>query len=116
MSKEKTIFEYEPNPIEKNIEFAFQKLIFSVTASANYNCYKETENEWKDILKIINKWLNIYVNTKNLSKINPKEFNIIQEKLFELDSKYLQESSLYAEDAYEWIIQLKILLEKISKH
>lgn len=107
-------FVYEPIPTEKNIEYIFQRLIFAVIEASNYEPYKTTRPEWEKILEIITKWLSIYINDKNLLEINWDEFLEIKEQLFQFDSKYLSADGLYAEEAYEWILQLEIILEKLK--
>lgn len=107
--------EYKPIATEENIEYAFQKLILAVMESMIYKPYAEDAHEYKNILMIIFQWLTDFVNNKNLKSINYNEFKNVQQKLFELDNKYLNADGLYAEDAYEWILQLEIILSKYNK-
>lgn len=114
MCRKNYTFVYEPVPTEKNIEYIFQRLIFAVIGASNYEPYKSTQSKWKEILKIIEEWLSIYINSKKLLEINLDEFKKIKQQLFEFDNEYLSTEGLYAEDAYEWILQLEIILEKLK--
>lgn len=111
-SRNKLIIYYEPEITEKNIEYVFQRLIFSITASFFYEGYKYSKEQFNAILDIVKKWLAIYVNTKNIAKINWNEFVFVRQQLFELDSKYINIDVFYAAECYEWILQLQVLLEK----
>lgn len=114
MCRKKYNFVYEPIPTNLNIEYIFQRLIFAVLESFNYEPYKSTKKEWKEVLVVVIKWLSIYINSKDLLKIDQNEFNSIKKQLFEFDSMYLSVEGLYAEEAYEWILQLEIILEKLN--
>jgi len=113
--KNKLIIYYEPRLTNENIEYVFQRLIFSITAASfleNYKCSKEQFNK---ILDIIRKWLAIYINKKSISEIDMNEFIFVRQQLFELDSKYISTDGFYAAECYEWILQLQILLEKSNE-
>lgn len=105
-------FIYKPIPTEQNIEYAFERLLLPIVESANYGEYKESHDKYNSILLIIIKWISSYVNTKTLKNIELNEFYEIKQQLFELDNKYLSFNELYAEEAYEWILQLQIIIEK----
>lgn len=113
-SKEYT-FVYEPVPTIKNVEYVFQRLLLSVIESTGFIPYEKSQDEYKKIAPIIIKWVIDYANTKDLLRIDWDEFIYIRQQLFELDSKNLSVEGLYAEEAYEWMLQLQILLEKIRK-
>lgn len=108
-------FVYEPVYNTKNIDYAFQKLLFSLTESINFREYVESKNEFQEILEVINKWINNYVNNNERLEIDKNEFENVKKRLFELDNKYLNIDGLYAEECYEWILQLEILMMKNSK-
>ena len=99
---------YESIPSEENINYAFEKLIMPLTASTGYKYYEDVHNDFQEILKIVSNWLIIYVNTLNLNNINIEEFNDVKTKLFELYEKNL--GGYYIQDAYEWILQLELLI------
>lgn len=106
---------YEPTPTKKNIDYMFQRLVTPLIASTGFNLYEESHGEFKAILEKVMTWIVNYANTEDLSLINWNEFIEIRQKLFELDSKYLPQDGCYAEEAYEWSLQLQILLEKLIK-
>lgn len=110
--KNKLVVYYEPNLTNENIEYVFQRLIFSITAATFFENYKYSKEQFNKILDIIRNWLAIYINTKSISKIDFNEFISIRQQLFELDSKYISCDGFYAAECYEWILQLQILLEK----
>ena len=113
-SKEYT-FVYEPIPTINNVEYVFQRLLLSVIESTGFQPYEKSHDEYKKIAPIIIKWVIEYANTKDLLLINWDEFVYIRQQLFKLDSNNLSVDGLYSEEAYEWILQLQILLEKIKK-
>lgn len=113
--KNKLINYYEPKLTNDNIEYVFQRLIFSIIASIVFENYTESKIKFENIFNIVKKWTYIYVNTKNLSKIDWNEFVLVRQQLFELDSKYMSVDEFYAAECYEWILQLQILLEKIRE-
>ena len=113
-SKEYT-FVYKPVPTINNVEYVFQRLLLSVIESTGFQPYEKSHDEYKKIASIIIKWVIEYANTKDLLRINWDEFVYIRQQLFELDSNNLSVDGLYAEEAYEWMLQLQILLEKIKK-
>lgn len=106
---------YESIPTRANINYVFQKLVTSIIASTGFDLYEESHQEFKQILNTVMKWIVDYVNTENLNSIDFNEFIIIRQQLFELDSKYLPIDGRYAEEAYEWALQLQVLLEKSYK-
>ena len=106
---------YESNPTEKNIDYAFQRLLFPVIAGTGFEPYKESRQEFTQILNTIMNWVVIYANSKDLTQIKWDEFIEIRQQLFDLDSKYLPAAGYYAEDAYEWALQFQVLLEKKIK-
>jgi hypothetical protein len=106
---------YEPIYNTKNIEFVFQKLLFSLIESINFKEYIDSKEEFQEILEVINKWINNYVNNNEILEIDKNEFENVKKRLFELDNKYLNIDGLYAEECYDWILQLEILMMKNSK-
>lgn len=106
---------YEPDPTKKNIDYMFQRLVTALIASTGFTLYEKSHVEFKAILEKVMNWIINYANTKDLSLINWNEFIEVRQKLFELDSKYLLKDGCYAEEAYEWTLQLQILLEKLIK-
>lgn len=111
-NKNKLIINYEPNLTEKNIEYVFQRLLFSIVSASGFELYTESMNEFDKILNIVKKWIVIYANTKDISKIDWNEFVLVRQQLFELDSRYISVDGFYAAECYEWILQLQVLLEK----
>ncbi len=55
------------------IENALAKLLFNITASIVHNPYKEYKGKFKDILKIVNKWISYYVENNDLLKMTDEE-------------------------------------------
>ncbi len=106
---------YEAFPTKENINYAFQKLVTPIIAATGYKPYQESQQDFKQILDTVTDWIILYANTNDLSKINWDEFINIRQRLFDLDSKYLPLDGCYAEEAYEWAIQLQVLLEKSNK-
>ncbi len=106
---------YEPIPTKKNIEYAFQRLVTPIEFAIDFKPYEESKKEFEEILDTIKKWIIIYTNTNDLNQINWEQFIEIRQQLFELDSKYLPSDGFYAEDAYEWALQLQVLIEKSIK-
>jgi len=108
-------FTYEPNPTDENITYAFEQIITPIAIATNFIPYKKSWKHFEEILKKVTKWAIIYDTTKDLLKVDFEEFINIRQQLFELDSEFLPEDGLYVEKAYEWVLQLQILIEKLKK-
>jgi len=102
------------NNYEK-VDYTFQRLITSIAIASIYEPYKDSQKEFKEVLNIIIKWNINYDKTKDLSVIKLDEFKSVDKILYELDGKYLDSEGLYAEEAYEWILQLEILIQQFLK-
>lgn len=113
MFNNKTVFEYEPLPTEENIKFVFQKLIFDLVCGANFETYLGSKREIENILSIVTEWLAKFINTKSLSHIKYDDLLSLNERIYQLDDKYLSADGLYMEDAYEWIVQLQVIYEMV---
>lgn len=111
----KNTFNYDANPTNENITYVFERLITPIAVATNFTPYKKSWEQFENILKTVAKWMITYDTTKDLLQINFEEFIKVRQQLFDLDSKYLPEDGFYAEDAYEWILQLQILIEKLKK-
>ncbi len=107
-------FTYNTNPTKENITYAFQRLITPLVIATYFKPYKESWDKFNKVLHIVVNWAIIYDDTNDLSKIDFNQFKEIRQQLFELDSLYLSADGLYAEEAYEWFLQLQILLENIK--
>jgi len=99
-------------PIKKNIEVVFQKLIFSLASASGYKEYEKSHQDLKHILDVVINWIIIYSNTKDLNQINKRVIINIKQRLFELDGEYLLKDEWYIQQAYEWLLQLELLIEK----
>lgn len=106
---------YEPIPTPHNIDYAFQRLLFALVESANYKEYENSKSDYEKILQIVIKWISDYINHNEILNIDEKEFYFIKEQLYHLDNMYLSSDGLYAEESYEWMIQLEILITKQNK-
>lgn len=103
---------YNAIPNKENIYYAFQRLISSLAISTIFEPYKESHEEFNEILKVVCNWAIDYDKNYDLTRISLDEVKNVSDMLFELDNKYLSKEGLYVEDAYEWILQIEILLEK----
>lgn len=106
---------YDATPTYNNVCYIFQRLITSLSVATSFKPYKGSWKEFEEVLDIVKQWMIIYDKSKDLNSINTGEVEKIHDILYNLDSKYLACDGLYAEDAYEWILQLKIILKKERK-
>ena len=110
MASNDLVINYNTNPTNDNIYYAFQRLITPLSIATKFEPYKESWNEINDILNKIIEWSIEYDKNKDLSIINQADIKSIIDELYDLDGKYLSEDGLYMEEAYEWILQLKNIL------
>lgn len=59
------------------IEEALSKLLFNITASIKDKHYQEYKELFESMLNIVNKWIDYYVEDKNLLRITDKEVDDI---------------------------------------
>lgn len=109
----KLIIKYEPKNEKKNIDYIFQKLITSLAMAFKSVIYIDDRDEIKYICDNLIEMAIIYDETKNLQKIDFKELELLESKLYDLDGKYLSSNGLYMEEAYEWVLQLITVYKKI---
>ena len=109
------IIKYNANLTYKEVCYAFQRLIFSLAMATSYDEYSEDKEELNNILNTVKKWFIMYNESKNLSLVSLNELEVIEKKLYDLDGKYLSSNGLYCEEAYEWILQLQILIKKAKE-
>lgn len=105
---------YEPIPTDENIEYVFQRILVSLILSKGYIPYQKHHQQFKDTLNIIMSWIEIYSNTKNLTHIDQNLYQKTEDLLSEIDQKYILENQWYAQQSYEWFLQLGILIKKMK--
>ena len=78
------------NPTKENIDYAFNNLIFYITASTQLDIYKDQKDNFKKVLVDINTILATYVNETLFAKMFRRKFtfkynigfNFIIKKIF----------------------------------
>ncbi len=103
---------YKPIPTEENIEYVFQKIVVSLIFSKGFNKYSESAKDFEKLLNTVISWLEIYSNSKKLKHIQFNDFKNVKDILFNLDEKYMLVEEWYAQQAYEWLLQLEVLITK----
>ncbi len=112
MKNNEFIIKYTASATKENINYVFERLITPLAIATAFEPYKESWSSFENVLKIVTSWAIVYDQTKDLSKINLNEFKHVDDVLYHLDDKYLNKDGLYAEEAYEWLIQLSIIIKK----
>lgn len=105
---------YNAEPKKQNVFYAFQRLITALSIASKYDVYQKDSELVKRILDVVIDWAIKYEETANLECILPDEIADIKQKLYNLDGKYLSEKGLHFEEAYEWIIQLGVLIKNYN--
>lgn len=103
MSNYPYTFTYETTPTEENIYYMFQRFVLPIIISTQYTPYQEYWDDYEKLLSIVRKWIGIYFNTKDLTKIdNIKEFDEVEtiilnlmDNCFILNSKYIEEIDIW---------------------
>jgi len=103
---------YEVIPTKENVDYAFQRLITNLVIATKFKEYQKSWQEFEEILNIVSKWAIIFDKTKILQNIDLNELKYVENKLYDLDGEYLSIDGLYAEDAYIWIGQIQVLVNK----
>jgi len=103
---------YEVIPTKENVDYAFQRLITNLVIATKFKEYQKSWQEFEEILNIVSKWAIIFDKTKSLQNIDLNELKYVENKLYDLDGEYLSIDGLYAEDAYIWIGQIQVLVNK----
>lgn len=104
--------EYDAIPNRENINYAFQRLITNLAIATKFKPYQKSWNEFSRGLDLVTKWAIIYDQTKNLTQIDLEEIKKVDDILYDLDGMYLSTEGLYAEEAYEWLLQIDVLVKK----
>ncbi len=94
---------YELKPEFKNINYIFERLTLSIVISTEYEPYKKYYKEFDKMFLILKKWINIYYNIKDITKINDlKSFDefenilsYLMEKCLQIDTRYIEEISIW---------------------
>lgn len=94
---------YELKPEFKNINYIFERLTIVIVISTEYEPYKKYYKEFDKMFLILKKWINIYYNIKDITKINDfKSFDefediisYLMEKCLQIDTRYIEEISIW---------------------
>lgn len=103
---------YNSSLTERDINCAFANVFMYLLEAVNFAPYKESKQQFDNVLQKVKKWYKSYCTFESLSFIDADELNNVDDILYELDGKYLTEDGLSAEMLYEWFIQLCVLIEK----
>ncbi|MDD3341707.1 MAG: hypothetical protein PHN72_05935 [Bacilli bacterium] len=79
---------------ELEAKIALNNLIKSLTTITNFETYKEAHNAYKDVLKIVMKWLTDFKISQKLSVINHEELLSVYHELDDLKGKWLFNENL----------------------
>ena len=94
---------YELKPEFKNINYIFERLTLVIVISTEYEPYKKYYKEFDKMFLILKKWINIYYNRKDITKINDlKSFDefenilsYLMEKCLQIDTRYIEEINIW---------------------
>lgn len=85
----------------------FVRLIGYLNLILQFESYKESYSEYKEILKYINKWAVQYEKQRNLNFINNNDLIAIYEKADELQTKYICNEKIESESEFsDYVLNL----------
>lgn len=103
---------YETIPQIENIQYMFQRLFLPIIISIDYEPYKDYQNDYTKLSNYVEKWINIYFNTNDLTNISSNDLDNFEDILAELGAYCLRIDTRYIEEIDIWFGELLELWKK----
>lgn len=120
MNKDSYTFTYDTIPNEHNIDYMFQRLLLPVDISLGYKPYEKHWSDFEKIYQLVKGWINVYYETKDLTKIDTKDYKEFDSLITDVKFTCLDIDPTYVEEIDIWhneflILSRKAYLEKRDK-
>lgn len=102
MNSKNYTFTYDSKPTDENIYYMFQRLTIPIIIATTYEPYKKYWNDYERLLNIVRKWISIYYNTTDLTKVNDDSLEEFDSLITDLKFSCLEINTLYIEEIDIW--------------
>lgn len=108
--KDKNMFFDSNNPTKENIEYCFSELLLNLYTVIDHKDFFDVKKDYEDILKLVKKWLSIYLMERSLININHEELLDVYYDTEELIQKCIfKKEDYYAHRVAGWHWNLMVL-------
>ncbi len=106
-------------PTYANINETFVKLMGYIAFILKFDSYKESYDEYNDILSIIGTWAVKYEKSRDLSFISPTQLSEIYKRIDDLQTKYICNDAMGSESelsdyVVNWMWRLRVIYKKFT--
>ena len=107
----------DSEPIYANINEIFIELMGYITFILKFDSYKESYDEYNDILSTIGVWAVKYEKRRDLSFVSPTELSEIYKRIDDLQTKYICNDTMGSESelsdyVVNWMWRLRVIYKK----
>ena len=112
MESDKYTFTYECELTDKDIYYMFQRLILPTIISTRYKPYEEYWNDYKRLLAIFTRWIDVYYNNKDLTLIKADVIDEADTLIADLKFNCLKIETRHIEEIDIWYQEFLVIWKR----